>query len=208
MKINKAESLISELHITKTMENITEADAVSLLKKYAPDAKAFEIVLNHSRAVQAVAVRIANEIISNGHDVDMQFIRSASLLHDIGRFDYPPGKKGIEHGIKGAKILRKEGLDEKYALVCERHVGSGIDEKDIEEQKLPLPMKSYIPESVEEKIINYADSLIFGDKEGTIQQVIKRYRKEVNEKLAQRTVHLHNEIEQLRGKRGFLKISE
>ena len=57
-----------------------------------------------------------------------------------------------------------------------------------------------MPETVEEKIINYADSLIFENKEITIEQVYERYRKEVGEKLVEKTKKLHEEIEKLRGK--------
>lgn len=178
-----------------------EKQCIELLKKYAHDEKKFKIVLDHSKAVQKVALRIGKEILDNGYKVDLEFIKIACLLHDIGRF-----KKGTEgysiirHGILGAEILRKEGLDEKYALVCERHIGSGIQKKDIEEQGLDLPLKDYIPESIEEKIISYADSLIFGNKEGTIEQVLDRYRKEVGEKLVEKTKKLHEEIEKLRKK--------
>ena len=180
---------------------------IELLKKYAPNEESFKKVLDHSKAVQRAALRIAEDIIANGRHVDINFIITASLLHDIGRFQCPPGtKESIKHGIIGAGILRKEGLDERYALVCERHIGSGITKEDIQEQKLDLPLKDYMPESIEEKIITYADNLIFEgendtwDREGTIEQAIERYRKEVGEKLAQRTKKLHEEIERLRGK--------
>ena len=172
---------------------------IELLKKYAPNENIFKRVLEHSKAVQKVAQRIAEDIVANGHHVDIKFLIGACLLHDIGRFEYPPDKKSISHGVKGAEILRKEGLDERYALVCERHIGSGIDEQDIEEQNFDLPKKDYNPKSIEEKIICYADSLIHRTKEITIQQVYERY-KEFGEKLVEKTKKLHEEIEKLRGK--------
>jgi len=182
-----------------------EKQAIELLKKYAPDKEVFNKVLAHSKAVQRLALKIAEDIVCNNHHVDIKFLITASLLHDIGRFKKgTEGYSTIRHGIIGAEILRKEGLDEKYALVCERHIGSGIDEEDIKEQNLDLPIKNYNPKTIEEKIINYADSLIFGNKEGTIEQVLGRYRKEVGEKLVEKTKKLHNEIEKLRGKTHFL----
>ncbi|MBW2977436.1 HDIG domain-containing protein [Candidatus Woesearchaeota archaeon] len=181
-----------------------EKQAIELLKKYAPDEETFNKVFAHSKAVQRLAMRIAEDIVCNGHHVDIKFVITASLLHDIGRFKIGISSKDkLKHGLLGAEILRKEGLDEKYALVCERHIGSGITVEDIEEQGLDLLKKDYLPETVEEKIICYADSLIFIDKEGTIQQVVDRYRKEVGERLAQRTIKLHNEIEKLRGRNHF-----
>jgi len=178
-----------------------EKQAIELLKKYAPDEGSFKDVLEHSKAVQKVALRIAEDIIANKHYVDVKFLIGACILHDIGRFKTGKhGKNLIQHGILGAEILRKEGLDERYALVCERHLGSGINKEDIQEQGLDLPLKDYVPESIEEKIVNYADSLIFRDKEITIEQVYERYRKEVGEKLVEKTKKLHEEIEKLRKK--------
>jgi len=184
------------------MQNITESEALFLLKKYSPDERVFNIILAHSRAVQAVALRITQEIVDNGYDADIEFIRTASLLHDIGRFFCPPkGKESILHGVKGAEILQKEGLDKRYCLACERHIGPGIDLYDIEHGKLNLPKKNYIPETMEEKIICYADKLIEGDREAGIEKEIQRYRKELSERVAQRLISLHNEIEILRKKR-------
>ena len=181
-----------------------EKQCIELLKKYAPSETYFEKVLEHSKAVQKVALRIAEEIVANGHHVDIKFLIGACLLHDIGRFKTgKDGKNIIQHGILGAEILRKEGLEERYALVCERHIGSGIDKKDIQEQGLDLPLEDYIPESIEEKIVNYADSLIFRDKEITIEQVYERYKK-FGEKVVEKTKRLHEEIEKLRGKTHFL----
>ena len=183
---------------------MNEKQAVELLKKYAPTEKDFKEVFAHAKAVQELALRIAEDIVCNVHHVDIKFIITASLLHDIGRFKKgTEGYSTIRHGIIGAEILRKQGLEERYALVCERHIGSGIDEQDIKEQNLDLPSKNYIPESIEEKIICYADSLIFGDKEGTIEQVLERYKK-ISERLVNKTKKLHNEIEKLRGKNHFL----
>ena len=178
-----------------------EKQCIELLRKYATDEERFKKILNHSKAVQRVALRIAEDIIANGHHVDIKFLIGACLLHDIGRFKTgKDGKNMIQHGILGAEILRKEGVDERYALVCERHIGSGISKEDIQEQGLNLPLKDYIPESIEEKIINYADSLIFGTREEIIEEVLDRYRKEVGEKLVEKTKKLHEEIEKLRGR--------
>mgnify|MGYP006929353995 CR=1 FL=1 len=87
--------------------------------------------------------------------------------------------------------MREEGFP-KHALATERHVGIGITKT--EAKKFVLPARDYSPKSIEEKILCYADSLTFGTKKGTLQQVLKRYRKEVGEQLVRRTIRLHNEI--------------
>lgn len=172
-----------------SMEKITEKEAIALLQKYSSSKKAFDIVLAHSRIVQKVALGIAKKIPC----VDLNFIKTSALLHDIGRFKCPPHKNSIRHGLEGAKILRKEGLS-KYALVAERHIGVGITKQDIKQQKLKLPLKDYVPKTIEEKIISYADNVVFGTTKKTFQDVITRYRKEVGEFIVPRIIQQHNEI--------------
>ena len=53
-------------------------------------------------------------------------------------------------------MLRAEGYP-RHARVCERHTGAGLSLKEIEEQRLPLPHEDLLPETLEEKVICYAD---------------------------------------------------
>jgi len=94
---------------------------------------------------------------------DIEFIKNATMLHDIGIVLTDAPKIGcfgehqyICHGYLGREILEKEGFAE-YALVCERHIGVGITIEDIKKQKLPLPERDMIPITIEEKIICVAD---------------------------------------------------
>jgi|TARA_B100001971_G_C18252828_1_gene579661 uncharacterized protein (TIGR00295 family) len=168
---------------------ISEKQAIKLLKKYASNNKAYKKVLAHSKAVQKNAIKIAKGI----PNINMDFIKIASLLHDIGRFIYPPGKNSIKHGIAGSKILRKEGLN-RCAKTAERHIGVGIRIQDIKRQKLKLPLKDYTPKTREEKIIAHADNLIFGSKVGTLKMVIERYKNEMGEGYVKRIKQLADEI--------------
>ncbi len=190
---------------TKFSKKITEKQAIELLKKYAPDNSTFQIIYQHCKAIQKAALVIAKEIQKNNHKVDLEFIKISSLLHDIGRFEAPPwSKDNIKHGIIGAKILRKEGLP-KYAVLCERHIGAGITKEEIIKRKLPLPKRDLIPKTIEEKIIAYADDLIYDDRIAKPSEVVARFKKEVpNSKAIQRMIALHNEIEELRGGTYFL----
>ena len=52
--------------------------------------------------------------------------------------------------------MREEGFP-RHALVCERHTGTGLSLKMIEEQKLPVPHRDMRPVSWEEQIICFAD---------------------------------------------------
>ncbi|MBA3063839.1 HDIG domain-containing protein, partial [Candidatus Woesearchaeota archaeon] len=130
------------------MIGITEKEAVELLRKYSNNKESFSKVLNHSRAVQKLALEIANDIKKN-HDVDIDLVKTASLLHDIGRFRCYK-ENSIRHGIVGGEILSKEGL-RKYARIAETHIGIGITKQDIKKYRLDLPLKDFIPETIEEK---------------------------------------------------------
>lgn len=176
---------------------LTEEDAIALLKKYAPHEETFQKIFAHSKAVQKASLEVAEKVAQN-HSCDKEFIKIAALLHDIGRNLCPPKtKQSICHGFVGAALLRHEGLEERYANVCERHIGIGIAKEDIIEQHLPLPHKDFLPETIEEMIIAYADNLVDGDKIRDENYVIERFRKELGEKYVRRTLAFHEKIHAL-----------
>jgi len=174
------------------MAKITEEQAIELLKKHSKDDISFKKVLAHSKAVQKKAMELAKGV----QDIDHDYIKTSSLLHDIGRFDtYPDNTE--KHGIIGGDILRKENLHE-YATIAERHLGAGISKEDIVEQGIDLPLKDYIPLTREEKIITHADNLTAGDKHITKEQAIDRYEKELGEKAASKVRKLAQEVESMK----------
>jgi len=141
-------------------------DYIKLIDKYygnVPELR--HILLTHSRQVSDRALSIIDrhpEWEANGL-VDRQFVEEAAMLHDIGIIfcDAPKihcfgSHKYIEHGYLGAELLRQEGLP-KHALVAERHTGTGITIEQVEREELPIPERDYCPQSLEEKIICYAD---------------------------------------------------
>jgi len=48
-------------------------------------------------------------------------------------------------------------LLENVGRVCSHHTGAGITKEEIAEQQLPLPQQDFMPETLEEKVICYAD---------------------------------------------------
>ena len=95
--------------------------------------------------------------------VDRQFVEEAAMLHDIGIIYCRAPKifcvgehQYIEHGYLGAELLRREGYP-RHALVAERHTGSGITMDQVIREDLPIPVQDYLPVSLEERIICYAD---------------------------------------------------
>lgn len=173
---------------------MNEKEAIKLLKKYSKDEKTFKIILAHVKAVQNLALEIANDI----PDVDLELIKIGSLLHDIGRFECKPGSgERVKHGVLGAMILRKEGLYE-LADIAERHLGAGIPKQDVKEYKLDLPLKDYLPVTKEQKIINHADNLIAGDKRISLQEAVERFEKEIGNKTGVRVKKLGEEVERMK----------
>ena len=62
---------------------------------------------------------------------------------------------------------------ERHARVCERHTGTGLTREQIVRQQLPLPAEDFVPETLEEQLICYADkfySKSHPDRELTIEQ--------------------------------------
>ncbi len=132
-----------------------------LIRKYyqqSPDAH--QLLLDHSRLVTRKALSVSRRL-SDLFFFD--FIAEAAMLHDIGiLFTNAPDLychgdlPYLAHGIKGHDILIAEGLP-RHARVCERHTGVGLTADEIRRQNLPLPQRDLLPETLEEKIICYAD---------------------------------------------------
>lgn len=174
-----------------------EKKALSLLRKYGHEKWGYSHVLEHSKAVQKLAVQWAKKIKANGYKVDVEFVSTAALLHDIGRFRYAPGTPDmIRHGVEGAKILKKEGYP-LHARLAERHIGAGINKSDIKKQGLPLPSKDYSPKTIEEKIVSCADNLLEGIEKRTINSTVKEFEEKLGEPYGKRVMKLYKEIEKM-----------
>lgn len=149
-------------------------------KYYTEDNELKHILLVHSQSVAQKALQI---VCSHPElHLDADFVREAAMLHDIGiiRTNAPGiqcfGKEHyIRHGLLGAEMMRAEGFP-RHARVCERHTGAGISKEGIEQQNLPLPLRDFLPETMEEKLICYADkfySKTHLDREKTVDQALR-----------------------------------
>lgn len=133
-----------------------------IIDKYYPEDNALRhILITHSTLVMQRAVRICDTHPKLG--INRQFVIEVAMLHDIGIFRcnapsiYCMGDAPyICHGYIGAQLMRTEGFP-KHARVCERHTGAGLTRRDIVSQHLPLPEQDFLPETIEEKLICYAD---------------------------------------------------
>ncbi|MGP1350200.1 MAG: HDIG domain-containing metalloprotein [Hoylesella marshii] len=144
---------------------------------YTENTELKHILLVHSRSVAdwALCIAAAHPELS----VDTTFVEEAAMLHDIGIIRcYAPSIQcfGIQpyicHGREGAEMLRAEGLP-RHARVCERHTGAGLSLHDIRSQNLPLPQQDFLPETMEEQLICYADKFFSKtrlDEKKTVEQ--------------------------------------
>ena len=145
-----------------------------------------ENVIDHCKAVYKKAIKIA----ANFNDVDEDLIRKGALLHDIGR----SRTHGITHAVEGVKIAERYGYDEDVLNIIERHIGAGITESEAE--KLGLPKKSYVPQTLEEKIVAHADNLVSGSREVDIDFVIEKWKRTIEDSddNIERLIKLDNEL--------------
>ena len=123
-------------------------------------------VIDHSIAVCKKALKIAQ----NFPQANLELIQKGALLHDIGR----SRTHGIKHAVVGVEIARKYGYGEDVLNIIERHIGAGITKE--EAKNLDLFEKSYVPQSLEEKIVAHADNLISGTKEVNVDFVIEKWK--------------------------------
>ena len=76
-------------------------------------------------------------------------------------------------------MARDLGLHEKLVHIIERHIGAGIPEDEAKD--LGLPEAHYIPETLEEKIVAYADKLIAGRQEVGIEVTVRDFAERLGE---------------------------
>ncbi|MBS7639426.1 MAG: TIGR00295 family protein [Candidatus Bathyarchaeia archaeon] len=147
-------------------------------------------VIKHCEAVAKLAVQIARKCAENGVAVNIDLVHVGALLHDIGRAK----THKVHHAIVGAEMARSLGLPESIIAIIERHVGGGITSD--EAAKLGWPIKDYLPQTIEEKIVSYADKLVEGSKTIPIEETIERFRRELgdNHPAIERIRRLHDEI--------------
>lgn len=160
-------------------------DIQALINKYYKEGtRIYNIYMSHVTDVTNKALSIAQKHPELA--VDTRFIEEAGMLHDIGIFltDAPHiACKGtypyICHGYLGRELLISEGYP-KHALVCERHTGTGLSLETIIKRKLPIPHRDMQPQSLEEKVICFADKFFSKShlgKEKTVKKIRQGLRR-------------------------------
>ncbi len=141
---------------------MTAVNYFALIHKYiAPDSKTYALYLPHVASVTAKAVRLGGRL---GLDAaQLRFVEEAAMLHDIGIVGIHSEWLGctgklpyICHLTEGRRILEAEGLP-RHARVAASHVGLGLTKEEVLKQALPLPPEDFLPQTIEEQIISWAD---------------------------------------------------
>jgi uncharacterized protein len=147
-----------------------------------------ENVVRHVEAVSALAVEIAEACRKKGYNVDVHLVEVGGLLHDIGRAQ----THSVHHAVLGAKIATSLGLPEPVISIIKRHVGGGITAR--EARKLGWPKDVYVPLTLEEKIVSYADKLIEGSRRVPIEVTIEELSRDLPPTAIERLWKLHEEM--------------
>ncbi len=162
-----------------------DRDAViEVIDKYYPrDREARHILLTHSRLVADKALAIVRnkpELM-----VDKKLLEQGAMVHDIGMIftkapdiDCHGEEPYIKHGLIGGQLLRENGLD-RLAPMAENHTGAGITRTDILAQGLPLPAQDFIPRTIEEQLLAFADKFYSKGRDLTREKSIEDIRKEL-----------------------------
>lgn len=165
------------------MEKINVREIIDFY--YPKDDELKKIYNIHAEKVTALALEMARK--HPELDIDMQFVEEAAMLHDLGIFltDAPRiycfgTEPYLCHGYLGGKLLRASGF-ERHARVCERHTGTGLTKEAIEANGWNLPVMDFIPETIEEQLICFADKFYsktkFLETARTLEQVVESMAK-------------------------------
>ena len=146
----------------------SEGDSLALHEKH----RSGDRIVAHCKAVSNVAMVIAGEFEQRGKRVDIRVVLAGALLHDIGRTRI----QTVRHGLEGAEMLREEGVDGSVVEVVKRHVGAGLSAE--EAKRLGLPDLGYIPRTLEERIVCFADKMVDGEIvrpfDGEVQRFVRK----------------------------------
>ena len=143
----------------------SEGEALALHRKYGSS----DMLVRHCTTVAAVARIIADGLKKAGRDFDERAVMAGALLHDIGR----NRTQTIGHGVEGANLLQAEGVDEKVVQIVRKHVGAGLSPS--EAKRLGLPDLDYIPRTIEERAVCFADKMVGSDRVRPFGEEVERF---------------------------------
>jgi len=153
-------------------------------------------VIRHCRAVSNLATETAKTLQKRGYRIDVNLVEVGALLHDIGRSK----THSVNHVVAGIEIARTAGLPEPVIGIIKRHVGGGITKAEAKE--LGWPDDNYMPVTLEEKVVSFADKLVeTSDERVPVEDTINKFQARGLAASAERVRKLHDEIAQMCGEK-------
>lgn len=143
----------------------SEEEALELHRKYGSS----EIVVRHCRKVAEAAKALADSFEGLGRKLDEHTVVAGALLHDIGR----SRTQAVNHGLVGAELLEKEGVDGRVAQIVRCHVGAGLSPE--EAKRVGLPDMDFVPRTLEERIVCFADKMVDLDGVRPFEVEVRRF---------------------------------
>ena len=150
-------------------------------------------VIAHCIGVADLAKQTAETLRAKGFEVDVDLVEVGALLHDLGRAK----THAVNHAVVGAEMAQTLRLPEPVVSIIKRHVGGGITTDEAE--ALGWPKDNYMPTTLEEKIVSYADKLVETSERVPVEATIEKFRERNLEDAAERVRAIHDEIAQLVG---------
>ena len=141
--------------------------ALDLHRKYGSQDR----TVAHCQACARLSKVLVEKAVEQGHVVDRAAVTAGALLHDIGRSQ----TQLVDHGYVGAEMLVRERVDGTVVDIVRRHVGAGISPE--EAKKLGFPPGEYVPRTVEQKIVCFADKMLDGERARPFEEEVKRFAK-------------------------------
>jgi len=168
--------------VNKQLPNREQSVEILQKNKCSPE------VITHCQAVAVLALELAEKFKAKKYPVNVALIEAGALLHDLGRAK----THSVNHAIEGMQLAQAENLPEEIICIIKRHVGAGIIAEEAEQ--FNWPKDNYIPQTLEEKIVCYADKCISGTKRIPAEATVKQLQNQKLDDAAERVRKLHNEI--------------
>jgi len=171
--------------VNKQLPNREQAIEILQKNKCSPE------VIAHCQAVTLLALELSEKFKVKNHSVNVALIEAGALLHDLGRAK----THSVNHAIEGMQLAQAENLPEAVICIIKRHVGAGIIPEEAEQ--FNWPKDNYVPQTLEEKIVCYADKCISGTKRIPVETTIKQLQDQKLDDAAKRVRKLYSEITSL-----------
>lgn len=155
------------------------------------DEKSLMQLLNHVSTVKRYSMKILKTFQCNEKKI-VERVKFIALFHDIGRlYCYPFGEYSLLlHGIISKRIMKQYVDDETLLYGLASHVGVGLRKEEIlskitekEKEEFNLEIQDYIPTTIEQKLVCFADKMVFSKKVMYVEEAFIDLYSKIPEKI-------------------------